>query len=139
VRRALLLFAIVLMLAALATSVSRPQRERQSDPASPTVTEGPGEPTATPGPTPAEIRVPAPGGGRVARLASGEAATLVVGVREDGEVALPGLGLTQPATALAPARFDLLGDMAGDYEIRFTPAAGEESRVVGRLVVAGGT
>jgi hypothetical protein len=136
VRRALLLFAIVLMLAALATSVSRPQRERADAPASPTVTEGPGEPTTEPGPAATELRVPGGGGRRRARLEVGQAATLVVAVEEDGEVGLPALGLTQPATPLAPARFELLGEMAGDYAIDFTPAAGGESRRVGRLLVA---
>jgi hypothetical protein len=132
VRRALLLFAIVLMLAALVTSVSRPQREREST--GPPTTSAP-EAAPGPGGTSEELRVPGPRGRRTARLTGGAAATLVVRVEEDGEVALPELGLTEPATPLAPARFELIGDQAGDYEIRFTPAEGGESRAIGRLVV----
>jgi hypothetical protein len=115
--------------------VSRPQREREDAPASPTVTEGPAEPAPEQGSSPRELRVPGPKGRRTARLAGGEAATLVVDVERDGEVRVPELGLTAPATPLAPARFELLGDEPGEHEIEFTPALGGESRVVGKLVV----
>ena len=134
-RRALLLFAIVLMLAALATSVSRPQRDREPDSPPPTSAQGP--PEAAPGPdaTVQELRVPGAKGARTVRLTGGSAATLVVSVEADGQVTLPDLGLTEPATPLAPARFELIGDIAGTFEIRFTPADGGESRHVGRLIV----
>jgi hypothetical protein len=136
-RRALLLFAIVLGLAALATSVSRPSRddsaERRSEPpvtseASP-LTEPPGLAE------PAELRLRGRRGKARARLESGQAGTFVVPVQEPGEVEVPDLGLTAAGTPLTPARFELLVDRPGSYLVYFTPAGADEARTLGRLVV----
>lgn len=133
-RRALLLFAIVLGLAALATSVTRAPRDGDRDEPTPPSTST--EETASPGPgTAAELRLPGPRGGRSVALESGRAVTLLVSVREPGEVELPDLGLTTSAEPLTPARFELLGPEPGSYAVRFTPAEEGESRALGRLVV----
>lgn len=132
-RRALLLFAIVLGLAALATSVSRPPREtaRQQRSVPPPAPEAsPASPPASAG----ELRLPARRGGAV-ELGTGESATLLVSVTEPGQVDLPELGLSSPAEPLTPARFELLGDEPGSYRVRFSPAEDGEPRTLGRLVI----
>ena len=131
-RRALLLFAIVLGTAALVASLSRPVEDRRERgrPAEP------GPPTATPPPS---SRPEEPGSVEAAndesrRMRAGEAATLEVTVTEPGDVAIPDLGLSAPAAPLTPARFEVLPPEPGDYEIVFT-AAGAEAEPAGRLVV----
>ena len=135
-RRALLLFAIVLGLAALASSLSR-QADRQADEAdvTPPVTE-----TAEPAPAPGAavedaLRLPGPGGKRRAVLDAGQARTLLVSVTAPGEVDIPDLGLSAPGTPLTPARFELLRDEPGSFAVTFTPAGTNESRTLGRLEV----
>src|ERR687897_401113 len=132
-RRALLLFAIVLGTAALVASLSRPvedrrERERPADP---------GPPTATPTPS---SRPERPVSFEAAkdesrRLRAGEAATLEVTVTEPGNVQIPELGLSAPAAPLTPARFEVLPAEPGDYEIEFT-AAGAQTEPGGKM---GGT
>jgi hypothetical protein len=133
-RRALLLFAIVLGLAALATSVSGPSREddaeRRSEP--PQVSEaspGPGAPGHT------ELRLEGRRGKRRAALEEGQAATLVVPVTEPGQVELPELGLTSSGAPLTPASFELIGDERGSYAVTFRPADSDEPRTLGKLIV----
>ena len=135
VRRALLLFAIVLGMAALAASLSRPREEREQ-PADTT-------PTTADSPTLA----PAPGSGApealvfdAAReqrrtLELGVAATVEVSVEEPGQVDIPLLGLSGSAEPLTPARFEVLPPDEGDYELVFTPASGDEARPAGTLQV----
>jgi hypothetical protein len=55
--------------------------------------------------------------------------TLTVAVAEPGDVAIPRLGRTASATPDAPAVFDLLAPDPGRYDVLFSPAAGEPSRV----------
>jgi hypothetical protein len=137
VRRALLLFAIVLGLAALATSVSRPPTrdsdERERPRATPAPLAAPQESPDAPSET--ELRLPPPRGRRTVPLGLGEAVTLHVAVPEAGEVELEGLGLTAVAEPLTPARFDLLIEQPGVYVARFTAAGADTSRDLGRLVV----
>ena len=135
-RRALLLFAIVLGLAALVTSVSRPprdsaQRNRSEARARPQAVplEGPDVPAET------EVRLPPSGGRRTVTLGLDQAVTLLVSVPEAGQVQLEELGLSAAAQPLTPARFDLLIDEPGVYPAVFTPAGSEVSRGLGRLVV----
>ena len=137
-RRALLLFAIVLGVAAIATSLSRPERAQRDD--------GSGlpdqsEPAARPGPLgdrprPISFSAARPKG---RRLEAGRPATVTVKVPAPGQVEVEGLGLISPAAPLTPARFDLLEQRTGRYEIRFTPARGGEARSAGtlRIVRAG--
>jgi hypothetical protein len=133
-RRALLLFAIVLGLAALATSVTRPAREEpaKGGPETPETSEA--SPIAEP-PEPAELRLQGPRGRARALLETGQAGTLVVPVPEPGEVGVPDLGLTSAGTPLTPARFELIGDQPGSYTVYFTPAGTGEAHTLGRLTV----
>jgi hypothetical protein len=148
-RRALLLFAIVLGMAALVASLSRPIEDRRGGSTTPTGTEPetsePGPPTATPG-----------GGGtaeapaattfatisfdaaepRSKTLEAGESATVEVSVDQPGSVDIPDMGLTAPADPFTPARFDVLASRPGRYRVLFTPAGGEhEPEPAGSLVV----
>jgi len=140
-RRALLLFAIVLGTAALVASLSRPIEDRRGQSTTPTQTE-PGPTTATPGP---------PSGGTAElpktvvfhasrneskKLQAGEAATVEVEVSEAGSVEIPDMGLTAAAEPVTPARFDVLVTRPGRYPLLFTPAGGEQTaEPAGSLVV----
>jgi len=140
-RRALLLFAIVLGLAALVASLSRPVADQRDRTTQDTTTE-PGPPVATPKPGPAE---PAGGAPRTVtfqasekesrRVEAGTAVTVEVEVSEAGTVDIPDLGMTSPADPVTPARFDILATRPGRYPLLFTPAAGEQSEPAGSLVI----
>jgi hypothetical protein len=135
IRRALLLFAIVLGMAALAASLSRPPEERTST--QPREQPAPSQVTAKPMPTgnpPIVLSFDALTDER-RRLPVDRAATIEVSVDEPGSVELPDLGLTASADRYTPARFDLFPTRTGSYEILFTPALGDESRSAGTLVV----
>jgi hypothetical protein len=140
-RRALLLFAIVLGMAALAASLSRPIEGRR-DHTTPAGQGEPGPPTAT----------PRPGSGPVAgeprtltfqasqrqskKLPAGAAATVEVEVTQAGQVEIPDMGLTSAADTVTPARFDVLERRPGRYPIEFVPSASAaEPARAGVLVV----
>ena len=136
-RRALLLFAIVLGLAAFAASVSRPGNDSgdSEQPAVPPPTAN--EPTVSPGTAgepPVTLRFNADRE-QVRRLEVGQAATVQVSVDEPGQVEIPLLGLAAAAGPVTPARFDIFASDSGRYQIRFTPAAGDESLPAGILDV----
>jgi hypothetical protein len=136
IRRALLLFAIVLGMAALVASLSRPVENRRDE----TTARGPSEPgpaTATPSPAPSPPSVVSFDAveDQTKRLNEGTAATVEVSVAEAGNVQIPGLGLSAPANPLTPARFDILATDPGDYELLFAPAGGEATEAAGKLVV----
>ena len=134
IRRALLLFAIVLGMAALVASLSRPDDERSANTqrkpaAAPTIvatppTDSPRRPVSFDALSDRRRRVPA-----------GHAATLEVSVDEPGTVEVPGLALIASANQHTPARFDVFLTRAARYEILFTPAHGDQSRSAGTLVV----
>lgn len=132
-RRALLLFAIVLGTAALVASLSQPAEERTEK----KQTAEPGAPTATPTPSSRPERPISFDAGRdeSRRMRAGQAATLEVAVTEPGSVEIPDLGLSSPAAPLTPARFEVLPAEPGDYEIMFTAATATETEPAGRLVV----
>jgi hypothetical protein len=136
-RRALLLFAIVLGTAALVASLSRPVDDRDRRETAPETAPEPGPATAAPLPAsgPAEPLSFDASKNQSRRLPAGRAATLEVAVEEPGSVALPGLGLSAPADPVTPARFEVLPAREGDYEIEFSPAGGGPSVPAGRLVV----
>ena len=134
-RRALLLFAIVLGLAAVAASVSRPREESNPEPPL----------TTAPDPQAAEPQ-PATGTGQIelffdaaaprAQVTQvGEAATVYVAVPRPGQVGIADLGLGTTAEPLTAARFDLLPSRAGRFPITFAPAGGEGPQEAGTLVV----
>ena len=126
IRRALILFALVLGLTALAASVApAPDRERTSAAPPP-----PKPPAAAVEEKP--VRFQAPGAGRKPpdrRVAEGVHIVVTVKAREPGEVSIPKLGRLAFAEPGAPARFDLLAPPAGRYDVLFTPTVGEPSRV----------
>jgi hypothetical protein len=135
IRRALFLFAIVLGLAALVASLSRPIEDRRGE-TTPREPSGPATATPAPAPSaPSAITFDA-AKDQTKKVSQGSAATIEVSVAEPGTVAIPGLGLSAPAEPLTPARFDILASDAGRYELVFAPAAGESTtQPAGELVV----
>ncbi len=139
-RRALLLFAIVLGLAALVASLSRPIEDRRGQSTEPSRTE-PGPETATSGPaTGTTAEVPKTVVFQASRNASkklkaGQAATVEVAVDEAGTVDIPDMGLTATADPVTPARFDILATRPGRYPLLFTPAGEGGAEPAGNLVV----
>jgi hypothetical protein len=144
-RRALLLFAIVLGLAAVAASFSRTDRTRPSPstPAPNTTTEtaGPGTNTsAATDPGTRVFRFDQGGRREVRELPAGRAATVVVSVDSAGQVELPGLGDIRPAEPATPASFDVFTNQRGSFPVIFHPAGGGHTERLGTLrVVARGT
>jgi hypothetical protein len=140
-RRALLLFAIVLGLAAVAASVSRTDRTRPapSPPSSGSVTETavPGtDTTAGPDPGSRVLRFDqSPSRRQVRKLAVGQAATVVVKVAQSGQVEIEKLGGIRPAEPATPASFDIFGDRPGSFPVIFHPGAGGPAEPVGTLRV----
>jgi hypothetical protein len=129
VRRALLLFALVLGLTALATAIApAPKREDAPVPTTPT--------PARPAAEDASFTFRAPTGNRrppVRRVTPGSHVTLAVAAADAGQVEIPRLGLNASVTANAPARFDLIAPGPGRYDVLFTPTVGDAGRV-GTLV-----
>jgi hypothetical protein len=137
-RRALLLFAIVLGLAALASSLARtPQRGAPGG--GPPGTTGDNTPETTgdgvPGTTGGHAGGASPSSakrvvmqvgprGRIdtRRVFVGVPTTLIVEVRQPGEVRLEKLGLSSAADPLTPARFELLPEEPGRQPVTFDPA-----------------
>src|SRR5215210_1985198 len=139
-RRALLLFAIVLAMAALVASLSRPLDDRRGQTTTPAEPE-PGPETASPAPatgdSAAEPRTLRFHGAKSQSkpLQANEAATVEVAVAEAGSVEIPDLGLTAPADPDTPARFDVLAIRPGRYPLLFTPAGEHSPEPAGSLVV----
>ncbi len=129
-RRALLLFAIVLGLAAIVTSVSTP-RDEGGD----TAPAAPGAAADSPAGEVAQLRFSAKGAPATERLAAGSPAEVRVEVEEAGQVELAGLGLVAAAEPLTPARFDVLTVEEGIHPVRFTKAGANEARTIGTLQV----
>ena len=138
-RRALLLFAIVLALAAVAASVSRPREDsgERTESASPPPADHDEPPALSPGPAvdaaTAEVTFDVTKD-QTRRLPTGSA-SVAVEVDEPGEVEIPGLGLSAAADPLTPALFEIFSSTGASHEISFTPADGNESRAAGTLVV----
>ena len=129
VRRALLLFAMVLGFTALAAAVSQaPRRAKSRPPAAASLPHGAVRP-------PVRLELAAGGRRRSLRLAVGNAATLTVSVREPGQVELESPPLISPAAPSTPASFPLLIDRPGRYPVRFRPTDSGERRRVGTLIV----
>jgi hypothetical protein len=136
-RRAVLLFAIVLGLAAFAASVSRTGNDSRDSERAATPPAEQGEPTVSPGNAgqPTETLRFEAEREQVRRLEEGRAATLLVSVDEPGQVEIPLLGLAAPAEPLTPARFDVFGSEAGRYPIVFVAASDDEPLPAGTLDV----
>jgi hypothetical protein len=130
-RRALLLMALVVfVVAAVGALVPAPGERSAGRP-----------PALAPGPVAGaalrtlELRYPAREEARRLRIATGAHVVVEVSTTQPGEASIAGLGLVQPAEPSTPARFDLLAEQAGTFEVSFHPAVGDPG-VVGRLVVA---
>lgn len=138
-RRALLLFAIVLGLAAIVTSFSRPAgRDDESAPNTSTVE--PGAARAGPRretPRPILVSFSTAEKPRTKQVAANRPATVTVKTERAGEVELPGLGFAGAAERLTPARFEVLESRPGRYPIRFKPAGDGEARTIGTLRIVG--
>jgi hypothetical protein len=142
IRRALLLFAIVLGLAAIAASVSRSPDDSgdgDSQPMVPSQAEEAPSPSLSPGDE-------APVSGvrelvfeaardQTRQLDAGQPATLFVEVDEPGLVEIDDLGVSAPAEPLTPARFEVLTSDADRYDITFTAAEDDIPGSAGTLVV----
>src|SRR4051812_28281312 len=136
-RRALLLFAIVLGLAAVAASVSRTERGRPAPapPPPPTgaATAGPG--TAAPDPGTRTVRFSQRGRPAVRRLPAGRAATVLVAVESAGQAELQGFGETRAADPTTPASFDFFRTRPGRFRVLFHPGGDGRPQTLGTLRV----
>jgi hypothetical protein len=139
-RRALLLFAIVLGLAAVAASISRPRTNTEPFRGTPPPTETESqqtEPSVAPRPSlpTADLTFYAPDREAQA-IDAGQAATVYVEVGEPGQVFIHDLGMSAAAEPLTPARFDILTQQTGRFPITFQPAGGDAAEErAGTLVV----
>jgi hypothetical protein len=139
-RRALLLFAIVLGLAAVAATVSRSPDESDEGEQQPVA---PSEVQDTP--TVSAGEAPAASGVRelvfeadrdqTRRLDTGQPARVLVEVEEPGLVEIPDLGLSSPAEPLTPARFEVLRWDPERLAITFTAVQDDFPGPAGTLVV----
>jgi hypothetical protein len=136
-RRALLLFAIVLGLAALAASVSRPPEDSGERAEQPPASEQ--TPSVSPGNEPASAEtvevVFLAERAQTRRLDTGQPATVLVEVEEPGMVEIPDLGVSAPADPLTPARFELLVPDPDGFEVTFLASGGELPETAGTLLV----
>jgi hypothetical protein len=136
-RRLLVLFAVLLGLTALVTSLA-PRPTVQPDRADPAVT----APAATPSPSsshPASRRIErtisADAGRPRARVRARAGDVLALTVRGDllDGVQIAALGKLEPVEPGSPARFEMLLDRPGDYRVTLVDA----KRAVGLIEVAG--
>jgi hypothetical protein len=128
-RRAILLFALVLGLTALAAGVS-PSRDTGGVPAASAPTPPPPKPDAR------IVELSAGPAGRPAllRARAGENLVLMVSSPAGGLVTIPALGRTATVSPATAARFDLLAPAQGRYDVLFEASGGQERRRVGTLV-----
>ena len=95
-----------------------------------TVTDAPDAPPRPPADAASELRfVTGDAKRQRRRLAAGEPAIVTVAVQAPGEVEIPGLGLLHSAEPGTPARFDVLVNRPGRYEITFQPVEGRPQRI----------
>lgn len=130
-RRALLLFATVLILAALVSTIANPPQRGGEETVATTPAPAPSASSGSTATTPVPLTVTFPAGGRALsrEIEQGQAAAVLVEVAAAAEVAIPSLGLTGTAEPLTPARFDVLVDQPGEHEIIVSPASGSPPSV----------
>lgn len=132
-RRALLLFAIVLGLAAVAAALSTPPQQRRAEPRRADRPPPRRQPRAAAQVT--RILFRQRGRPAVRRLDVGQAAVVTVEVERPGQVELPALGMAASAEPLTPATLEVLPPSAGRYQLRFTAAGELASERLGVLAV----
>jgi hypothetical protein len=130
-RRAMLLFALVLGLSAMAAAVTRPRHvsHPRPRPAPPSV-------PARVAPPPVHVRFSDRGRPRRRSIEAGRRAIVTISVRRPGQVDVAGLGLTASAEPLTPARLDVLAPKRGRFSVLYTPAGELAARRLGALVVS---
>jgi hypothetical protein len=131
----MLLFAIVLGLAAMAAALTRPPAQRRTAPSippPPALAQREAKPAA-------QVRFDTALRARTRNIQAGRRTVVTVDVEKPGQVELAGLGLTAAAEPLTPAHFDLLAVKAGRYEVHYTPAGELASRRAGVLRVSSGS
>jgi hypothetical protein len=126
-RRAILLFALVLGLAALAAAVS-PSRHASGPALAPPQV---GSRAGTGAVRQLEFAV---GGKRVRRARQGEHLLVSVAAEGGGVATIPRLGQTATVSPTAPAQFDLLAPPPGRYDVQITPTGATSARRIGTLV-----
>jgi hypothetical protein len=132
-RRALLLFAIVLGLSAIVASVSRTDRGKHGAGAGPA-----DETQALPKQglaRPVRVTFSSSDRNRVRRVPVRQAVEVSVTARRAGLGAIGGLnvsGATEPNTA---ARFEVFQARPGSFQVSFTPAGTSDSKRLGTLLV----
>jgi hypothetical protein len=137
-RRALILFALVLGLTALAASIAPAPRVRENTAVAPPA------PLPAPATVPAEVPTlafSAPPPRRhpsTRKVVPGAHVVIEVTATRPGQARIPRLGRTGNITPATPARFDLLAPPPGRYDVIFQPplALGAPVRI-GTLVSAG--
>jgi hypothetical protein len=130
-RRAILLFALVLGLTAVAAAVSPSRDEDDAPPAVPTTA------TYAANVLPREVEFEALESGKpkVVRAQVGQRLVVTVASAEGGLVRIPKLGRIDSVSPAAPARFDLLAPPAGRYDVLLELGGGpSEPRRIGTLV-----
>jgi hypothetical protein len=134
-RRALLLFAIVLGLAAIVASLVRPDRapERGRSEPPPTPKQGTSPPPTAAGAAQARFRA----GGRreIRRVAIGRPAVVSVASTRAGLVSIPELGLNGSAEPGTPAHFELFETRPGRFPLLFSAAGSDRQERIGTLVL----
>ena len=133
VRRAILLFAVVLALAAVVSSVSQPGRipRNAAPPAVEEPAPAPRQGVEQTGGKAVRFRVGRPA---TRRLETGRSGLVLVQSGRPGQVEVVGLGLEGFAEPGVPARFEVFEERPRRAEIRFTPIDGSETRAAGVLV-----
>jgi hypothetical protein len=122
-RRALLLFALVLGLTALATAIAPvPERHDESEVAPP-----PPQPPVPPATT-LTLRAPSKTA-RAYRVAANARVVVQVVAGEGGQVEIPKLGEVQSVGEDATGEFDLLDLAPGRYDVLFEPALGTPAKI----------
>lgn len=130
-RRAILLFAVVLGVAAVVSTVARPPERGGDSAPEPSSGEQQGAPNAsaakpgqlTPQPKTVEFESGAKPPTRTVEV--GQPATVLVDVETPGQVAIPSLGLTDTAEPLTPALFEVLATAKGEHAILAQPAGSD--------------
>jgi hypothetical protein len=126
-RRAILLFALVLGLAALAAAVS-PTRD-ETRPAF-----APSPPDGSSSAVPRQVAFGGSRKARIRRARQGEHIVVSVVSEAGGLATIPRLGRTGSASPDAPARFDLLAPQPGRYDVMIEPSGSSEPQRVGTLI-----
>ena len=133
-RRLLIIMVLLLAISTIAAALV-PAPERRTDEARPTTSSAPSMPKDE-RPDGGELvatRVPASGGARDVRVSVGDQLSLVVSRATPGDVSVPSFGLIDYAEPGAPARFDLLLERPGRFEV-----TAEGEGVLATIVVGSG-